>query len=379
MDLRVTYVGVELKNPIIAAPGPYTQTLYGVKKLYKAGVGAIVLKTFMGESMKHLRTSPRPSFWIPRKRLESFLLYSIDIGYEGNLNNYINFVNNSCREVKVPIFASILAGFDIDEWVKIAKEIEDKTKVRGIEIDIGCPHLLGRPEILRELVKELSSSLSLPIIVKLSPFQNILQVSKECYENGAKALVLLNRLQGLEIDEYSMRPVLHDTFAGFGGPWYRLLVMRSIVLVLKELPNVEICATGGVISGIDIVKYLLIGARAVQVCSSILIEGVKVIKRFLNEITNYLKEINEPILANIIGKALHNIKTLLEIEKKAKVAEINYSMCTNCHSCVEYCPRGAIKLVGNVPVIDKNICVGCGLCSELCEFKAISIIDRVKS
>lgn len=385
VDLTVELSDVKFENPILASPGPPTDNLRRVRKCVKYGVGGIVFKTAVSDSLKVMRRWPRPRFkllrWKPVKASsvpDCFVLYSIEQAYRGDIEAYCKELRMVKDSVEVPVGGSI-ACTSIDEWISIARKVEE-TGIDFLEVDISCPH---EPEqekktfskMVYEVTRELSRNLSIPIVPKLTfQVEDLVEVAKEADRSGASWITVANRLLGIDIDVENAKPIMHGSYAGIGGPWSIYYGLRWISEITSEVA-IPVSASGGVMNSEDIIKYLMVGAKSVQICTVIIVKGYKVIDELLLGLKKFLEANSYSTVSEIVGKALPNIIPIGEVEREPPVtAEVDSSLCKGCGVCLLKCQYEAISMVNGKAIIDKDKCDGCGLCVELCPFKAIRMV-----
>jgi dihydroorotate dehydrogenase subfamily 1 len=386
-DLSVKYVGLELRNPILAASATPTWSLKSIKKCVENGAAGVVLKTLVSEAGAITRKWPCPRFTLlDVKKKEglptSFVLYSIEQSCHFTPSEYREFVKKVKQEVDVPVIGSIM-GKPFETWAELAKVVEEGG-ADAVELNMACPHLseavrgMGTevgadPKIASEVTKLVKENVGIPVIPKLTLLagNRLPEVAKGVEKAGADAVTMLNRLVGLEIDVRTAKPIMHQSYAGFGGPWARIYTQYWISKVAPQI-KIPISATSGVWTWEDVVKYIMVGATTVQTCTAVLIKGYSAFKEFVTGLENFMKEHGYDTIKEMKGIALKNITPLDQIDRdtlrKSYVIEEN---CTGCGLCVRVCKYDAVKMVNRKAKIDADACDGCGLCTQICPADAI--------
>jgi dihydroorotate dehydrogenase (fumarate) len=379
IDLTTNYVGLKLRNPIIAAPAGTTGTVERMKKAEDKGVGAVVVKTLFEEEVT--RISPTPRFKIIRHNLanyRNFSLYSYEQASEYGPEEYAEEIARAKRELEIPVIASISCSTE-EGWVSYAKLVEE-AGASALELNLSCPHgpiIMSDRDVIGEMVdttKLVGQNTSLPLIPKQTPQStNPLAVSKSLEAAGASAVVIFNRLTGLEIDTELEEPVMHKGYAGHGGPWAIQYPLRWISAISPVL-SIPISGSGGVSSGNDVVKYLLAGATTVQICTAIIMRGYEVIEKFNCELTQWMERKGYETIDEFRGSVCNRILGLREVDRRhTRRASINADRCTSCGICARVCIYQAPRKDEQAYYISDK-CDGCGLCVELCPQKAIEMI-----
>jgi dihydroorotate dehydrogenase (NAD+) catalytic subunit len=180
---------------------------------------------------------------------------------------------------KVPVIVNI-AGRSIDDYARLAAELDDVAGVRGIEVNISCPNVKAGamefgsdPVSAAAVTTAVRKATSLPVWVKLTPnTSDIVGIARAVVESGADALVLVNTLKGLAIDIKTRRPVLGNITGGLSGPALKPVALRMVYEVFKSIsPEIPIIGSGGIMSANDALEFILAGASAVQVGTANLI------------------------------------------------------------------------------------------------------------
>jgi dihydroorotate dehydrogenase (fumarate) len=192
---------------------------------------------------------------------------------------------------------------------------------------------------------------------------------------GASAVVMFNRLTGLDVDVETGEPVMHGSYAGHGGPWSIHYVLRWIAETSPILP-VPIAASGGVANGLDVAKLLLVGAQVVQVCSAVVMRGYGAIGELIEALEQYMETHGYDRIADVRGRTCGRILTLHDVDRSfATIALIDDARCTRCDTCYRVCVYDAVAKTDDYTVIAEE-CDGCGLCAELCPAQCIDMVPR---
>lgn len=310
MSLQTSFMGLRLQSPLMIASGPASHDVNQVTLAENQKIGAIVLKTACSDKYGHMRYWPRPRYklldWDKQMegRSKQFTLYSYEQGYSGTLEDYWNFIKACKKKSTVPIIGSIFADVAGD-WAELASKVE-ASGADAIELDISSPHRPGSLDFETTFVaaiKAVRKSVRFPVLVKVAAGPDVLHQCVVAQECGADALTLCNRIRGFDIDVESQRPILHGYFAGVGGPWSKYYVFRHVAEASQAV-KIPISSTGGVLTGEDVVKYVLLGASTVQILSVVMVNGWESIRRINQEVEDYMKKKEITSLEEIRGKAL---------------------------------------------------------------------------
>jgi len=395
-DLSVSYAGIRLKNPLLAASATETKDAKAMKKCIDAGFGGVVVKSLYGNSIAISRKWHRPRFqllnWHPRstnplKAPDGFILYSIEQGSQFDYKEWADDIRRTRDLIgdRGAIVGSIMAG-SMSDWPELCEAVKD-CPMDALEIDLSCPHMkevhaesgveLGAdPDHAAEIVKMVVEAVKFPIIPKLTPqTANMVQVAKRCEEAGASAITSHNRMMSLNIDIDRVSPTVWPCYAGWGGPWmlqYSLAWMAKLYPVVK----VPLSFTSGIWRWQDNISAIMAGATTVQSCTAILVKGFDVVKEWLDSINDWMDKKGYSSPDEIRGAVLENMISASEIPRHQPGvhAEVNEGECTGCGWCPKICLYDAItEDEDGIANIDPEKCDGCGMCWQVCPSKAISI------
>jgi dihydroorotate dehydrogenase (fumarate) len=264
MDLTTTYLGLELRNPLVAAPSPLQQTPGGVATLVNAGVGAVVLHSIFEEQV---RRDLEPD------GEESDHWFTNPAG-PGAPARYLDLVEKSAASVDVPVIAS-LNGTGSGAWTTFARQAQD-AGAAAVEINfyVVPGQFRGHGEVVEDAVVDLLAAVrdavSVPVAVKLSPyFSSLNELAVRLVEKGADGLVLFNRFlqPKIDVDTLTVEPVIDLSTPG------DVRLPQTWIAVLREQVECSLAGTGGVDAADDIAGYLLAGADVVHCASTFLRHG----------------------------------------------------------------------------------------------------------
>ena len=275
MDLTTDYLGLPLRNPLVASASPLSQTVAGVKRLAAAGVGAVVLPSLFEEQ---LRREAEQDAQMAEAGTESFaesLTYLPSLaGDEAGSRRYLSLLQRAVAAVDIPVIAS-LNGVTAGGWVEHATAMQH-AGAAAIELSIyylpGDPQTTGRDVEQRhiDILSRVKSAVSVPVAVKLSPyFSSTGEIALRLDQAGADGLVLFNRFMQPDIDLETL-----TTTAGIhlSSPTEARLP-RAWIALLRGQVRASLAASTGVEDSGDVAKYLLAGADVVMTTSALLRHG----------------------------------------------------------------------------------------------------------
>jgi dihydroorotate dehydrogenase len=209
----------------------------------------------------------------------------------------------------------IVAG--IDEAARMAKELE-AAGLRWLELNVGAPHAgeaapgairsAGAADEVAALVGPVRQAVSIPLTVKLPGEGDLVALAGAAVGAGADAICLAGRLLGFLPDPETRRPVL-GTFGAIGGGWSLPLSLRWVAKARARLgPGVPIVGTNGARSGDDVVRFLLAGATAVEMTTSVILEGPEAIARAVADLAGYCER-HGVDARDLVGEAADHVMT----------------------------------------------------------------------
>ena len=273
-DLRTSYLGIQLKNPLVIGACDMLDNPQNLLKLQQAGAGAIVYKSLFEEQiqLEDLELENQLNEYNDRNAEMTSLFPEVQ---HAGPTEYLMKLKKAVEMLEIPVFGSLNAVYP-ETWVKYAKQIEE-TGVAGLELNFyNVPFGADKSadEIEKEqlaIVKSVLASVKIPVAVKLSPYYtNALRLVKQLTDLGVKGVVLFNKLFQPDIDLESQK---HITPWNLSSPDEYRLALRYAGLLHGET-DASIIASSGVFTGKDMVKLILAGADAVQVVSTLYKNGV---------------------------------------------------------------------------------------------------------
>lgn len=289
-NIKTNYLGLELRNPIIAGSSNLSDSVEKAIKLQEAGVGAIVFKSLFEEQIQLEELEMEQEMEAYNERHAEMIKLFPNLQYAGP-EVHLQRLRETRRAVSIPLIASINAVYS-ESWVEYAKKVE-KTGVDAIEInfyhtpkDFGVSGATVIAEQV-EILKRIKASVNIPISVKLSPYYaNQLDVISQLSKAGADGIVLFNRLYQPDIDIEHERLVQKMTLS---TPNEMLLPLRFTGLLFGHIPS-DICATTGISNGSDVVKMILAGATTVQVVSTLYKNKLGHINTMVKELEDWMEK-----------------------------------------------------------------------------------------
>ncbi len=295
--LETKFLGVNFKNPIVTSSG-----CFGFGLEYRDYFDPNVLG---GIVVKGLTMEPRDGNYGTRIAETPGGMLNC-VGLENPGIDY--FETHILKDMKdAGITTNIIAninGKTVEEYIEIAKRVEQIKEVDIIELNISCPNVKdggmafgANPEVAGRVTREVRKVTTKPLVVKLSPnVTDIAYIAKVVEENGADAVSLINTLLGMVIDLKTKKPLLGNTFGGFSGPAVKPVALRMVYQVYKAV-NIPIVGMGGISSTEDALEFIMAGASMVSLGTGIFfnpvlpVEVAEGLQKYCEE--NNIENINE--------------------------------------------------------------------------------------
>jgi dihydroorotate dehydrogenase (fumarate) len=290
-ELKTTYLGLNLRNPLVASASPYSKKVEKAKELADAGIGAIVMHSLFEEQINH---ESRALDHFLNQGTESFaeaLTYFPEMDhYDVGPEKYLRLIGEIKQSLSIPVIAS-LNGVSSGGWVDYSRRMQD-AGADALELNIyflstDAAVTSGDLEKAQvELVQQVSESVRIPVSVKLNPFYTSLpNFAARLTAAGAKGLVFFNRFYqpDLDIDALEVVPTLElSTSAEMRLP------LRWIAILYGKL-QADLALSSGVHTGMDAVKALMAGSQVAMMTSALVHEGAGHAAKVLGELTGWMK------------------------------------------------------------------------------------------
>jgi dihydroorotate dehydrogenase (NAD+) catalytic subunit len=303
VDMSTRLGSVTFPNPVFtasgcAAAGQELDQFFDVSLL-----GGVVTKSIM--------LAPRSGRATPRMaETPSGMLNSIGLqgpGIDAFLDKDLAWLAARGARAVVSI-----AGGSIDDYAKLTSKLRGRPGLAMIEVNISCPNVEDRGQVFAcdpkaaasvvQAVKRAAPS-GVPIFAKLSPdVTDIAAIAKACVDAGADGLSVINTLLGMVIDTDTMRPALAGVTGGLSGPAIRPVAVRCVWQIRQALPDVPILGMGGIRTGLDALEFVLAGANAVSVGTTVFGDPTAPV-RVLDELARALSDRGFARFEDAIGLA----------------------------------------------------------------------------
>ena len=315
MDLSTTYLGLKLKNPIIVSSSRLTSSINYVMDCAASGAGAIVLKSLYEEQLlvdkDNLMDQDEKYFWFP-EAVDFINTHSLELG----VAEYINLIKQAKEQTEIPIIASINC-ITPTEWPKFAAKLEE-AGIDALELNISIMPFDSESSSLEientylEIVTEVRKYTKVPIAVKIGPFfTNPLSLVKRLEGAGADGVVLFNRFYSPDIDIENEK-VVRDI--ELSAPEEITQALRWVSLVSARV-GVDVAGNTGIHDLAGVIKHLIVGAAATQICSTLYLNGIGYIDTILSGLEAWMQKKKYTSLSQFQGKLGRDEKNVAAFER----------------------------------------------------------------
>ncbi|HOO70913.1 MAG TPA: dihydroorotate dehydrogenase-like protein [Spirochaetota bacterium] len=288
---KTTYLGLELRNPVVVASCGFTANVKDIVALEKNGAGAVVLKSLFEEEilMETGSMAPSSSSSSYGNEAEAYLGYYIE---QNQINDYTALIKGAKESVSIPIIASINCMTSGD-WVKYSEKIQ-KAGADALELNIfflpwdPAEKTESIEKRYFDIVRNIKKNISLPVSLKLSPYFTSLAKFYRDLSETVEGLVLFNRFFNPDIDIDKKEIVSSGVIS---SPAEIGMPLRWIG-ILSPIVSCDLALSSGVHTGGDIVKALLVGAQAVYVASALYQKGPEAIQEMTGFLSQWMEKNN---------------------------------------------------------------------------------------
>lgn len=392
MSLLATDIcGIPLENPFIVASASPTATIDMIEESFKAGWAGVITKTVKPDYMEI--EDARPRFNVIKEGRNIIGLENFELVSKKKLKYWsdgITYLKNKYPN-KV-IIASIMGDSSKLSWENLAIDM-DKAGSDAIELNFSCPHgmpekgvgaAVGQnPSMTEEITRWVKDSVSIPIIVKLTPnVTSVVEVADAATRGGADGFAAINTIEslsGINLDTFEPLPSVNgmSTYGGLSGKAVKPIGLRVVSQVAKSQKQ-QIMGIGGISNWKDAMEYMAVGACSVQVCTEIMLKGFGIVTKMISESEKFLKFKGFTSIKDVIGISLAKLTSHEKLTKNSPiVAQVDERKCVGCGICVTACNDGGygcITIDNKVVNIDKLLCDGCSLCTHVCPTDALSLV-----
>jgi dihydroorotate dehydrogenase (NAD+) catalytic subunit len=299
LDLSLSFAGIQLKNPIIAASGTFG---YGVEfedVVHLDKLGGFVVK---GLSQEPMIGNPPPRLW----ETAAGMLNAIGLQNIG-ARAFLEEKLPRLREIKNTVVFANVFGYTREDYERTIEILNDGEGIAAYELNVSCPNTAhgglqfgSDPRLLDEVVATAKHAATRPLIVKLSPnVSSIAQMARVAQEAGADAISLVNTFVALAIDPETRKPRIANVTAGLSGPAIKPIALRMVYDAAHAV-NIPVIGMGGISTASDVIEFMLAGATAVEIGTASYWDP-RATEKIADELREWCEDHSITRLADLIG------------------------------------------------------------------------------
>jgi dihydroorotate dehydrogenase (fumarate) len=291
MDLKTSYMGLELRNPLIASSSPLSEDVANIRQMEDAGAAAVVMFSLFEEQIRHEEEAMTHLTSYGAESFPEALSYFPAVEeFQVGADQYLDLIRRARDAVDIPVIAS-LNGLSNEGWIDYAKRMEE-AGASAIELNVfyipANIETTGREVEQRyvDIVRHVKGAVAIPVALKLSPFFSAFgNMARRLDDAGADALVLFNRFYQPDFDidrlEVSLSLELSEPS--------EIRLPLAWIAMLHGRVRASLAATRGVHSAAEIIKYVMAGADAVMTTSALLKNGIGYAERLLQDMEEWME------------------------------------------------------------------------------------------
>lgn len=383
-DLSINYLGIKCENPFFLSSSPVGSNYEMVKKSFEVGWGGVFYKTvglFIPDecSPRFDQVGKEGTPWLGFKNMEQISDKPTELNFE--------YMYRLKRDFPDKVVVASIMGENEKEWRILAKMC-DEAGVDMIEGNFSCPqmtsHAMGsdvgtNPELVEQYTRAVTETTKLPFIAKMTPNITTMEhPALAAIRGGALGLSAINTIKSItqiDFENMTAMPVVDgkSSISGYSGAAVKPIALRFVANLMQqeEIKNYELSGIGGIETWRDAVEFLLLGCRNLQVTTSVMQYGYRIVEDMKSGLMHFMDERGYETLDDFIGQATGNIVPAEALNRDYKVLpEFNLKKCIGCARCYVSCFDGAHQAIDwdekeRKPILNEK-CVGCHLCLNVC-------------
>ena len=418
-DLSIDFAGIKSPNPFWLASAPPANSGDQVKRAFDHGWGGAVWKT-LGDPI--VDTSSRfGSLDVGGSKMVGF--NNIELITDRPLDLNLREIRECKKRYPKNVVIVSLMVESKEDWRDIITKVVD-TGADGIELNFGCPHgmcergmgsAVGQePEVLKTVAGWAVEYSSVPVLIKLTPnVGDILEPGVAAAEAKVHGLSLINTIKsitGVDLDRMVPQPVVggRSTNGGYCGPAVKPIALHMVAALARDPRiTIPISGIGGIATWRDAAEFLALGATSVQVCTSVMHYGFRIVEDLIDGLSNFLDQKGMKSVTELSGRAVSAYSDWGDLDLNYKVAaHVDPAACIGCDLCLVACRDSSVNCIhtGTHPLpqghrapsrdaaiaraketgihvtwVDWDECTGCNLCSHVCPVPdCITMVDDTR-
>ena len=385
-SLEIDFCGIRCENPFFLASSSICTNYDMVASALRAGWAGVFYKTICMQDIHEV--SPR--FDAVGKPFSAFR--NMEQLSENPVDVDFDILRRLKRDFPSKVIVASIMGQTEDEWRSLAVMAE-QAGVDAVELNYSCPQMhqagLGcdvgqNPELVAAFTAVVKDAVSIPVIPKMTPnITHIVVPAAAAARVGADAISAINTVKSVTMSD-DAAVSNHKTVSGLSGRAIKPLALRFILEIAQspDLKGVQLSGIGGIETWRDALEFIQLGCRIVQVCTSVMEYGYRIIDDLVLGLQSYMAQRQVDSLEQLVGEQLPAFVSPSELDCRTWVLPvINHEKCIGCGRCFVSCSDGGHQAIrfgeDRVPHVVGTKCVGCHLCRLVCPVGAIGSSKRM--
>jgi len=324
MDLTTTYLGLKLKNPLIVSASPLSEEIDNFLRMEDAGAACIVHYSLFEEQItKEIFEADYYQTFGSESFAESLSYFPKPSQFKLGPEEYCDHIRLAKKRVAIPVIAS-LNGHTPGGWTKYAKNIE---QAGADALELNIYFLATNPQDTSEMVENnyleilqsVKKAVKIPVAVKLNPyFSALANMAQRLDKAGADGLVLFNRFYQPDIDLENLEIMPNLLLS---NPHEMRVPLRWIAILYGHI-KADLAATTGIQQASDVIKMMMVGARAAMLCSILLRKGIEHISKIQKELVEWMEEKGYDSITQMQGSMSQKLCTNPETFERANYMKV---------------------------------------------------------
>ncbi len=338
MDLSIIVNGIKFPNPFLLGSGPPGTNARVIAKSYDAGWGGAVAKTVSLESAKVVNVVPRYGKLRSRTSGEVIGFENIELISDRPIEVWLD----EFRQIKKNypdhiLIASIMEEYEKERWQELTRLVQD-TGVDAFELNFSCPHGMTErkmgsemgehPDLTEEVTGWVTEVSRIPVWAKMTPnITNIREPALAAVRGGAHGISAINTILsviGVDLDTLRPMPTVegYTVPGGYSSQAVKPIALRMVSQLALGLPKgISVSGIGGIETAHDAIEFFLLGAATVQLCTGVMLHGVKMIDDLKGGLEKFMSDKGFNSLQEVVGQSLQYFSTHMELVQKMKLAK----------------------------------------------------------
>ena len=389
-SLEIDFCGIRCENPFFLASSAVCTNYEMVARAFDAGWAGVFYKTICLQDIREV--SPRFDA-VKSDANGSFVGFrNMEQLSENPVEMDFDILKRLKQDYPTKIVVASIMGQKEEEWVKLA-QMAEQAGCDAVELNFSCPQMrmagmgsdVGQdPELVTFFTAFVKRSVRIPVIPKMTPnIAHICEPAMGAYAGGADAISAINTIKSVTLGEGSEVNGC-QTGSGYSGQAVKPIALRHILAMVKHplLKNLQFSGIGGIETWRDALEFIQLGCRNVQVCTSVMQYGYRIIDDMILGLQHYMAERGISDLADLVGELLPKFYLPHDLDRDTVVFPvIDREKCLGCGRCYTSCADGGHQAISfgddRQPRVNGAKCVGCLLCRLVCPSGAISPSKRI--